>query len=94
MTEKERVRGFGKERIQGFEDSRGQVVKNRRQETGDSRQRAEGRGQRSEGRGQRAESSTTLSFPQVFSGNPEDNTFEKCHFEERERREILMMTVC
>ncbi len=21
-------------------------------------------------------------------------TFEKCHFEERERREILMMTVC
>ena len=35
-------------------------------------QRAEGRGQRTEGRGQRAESSTTLSFPHAFSGNPED----------------------
>ena len=31
-----------------------------------------GRRQRSEVRGQRTESSTTLSFPQVFSGNPED----------------------
>ena len=44
-----------------------------------ARQRAEDRGQRTEDRGQRAEDrrqetegSTTLSFPQVFSGNPED----------------------
>ena len=33
---------------------------------------AEDRIQKSEVRRQKAESSTTLSFPQVFSGNPED----------------------
>jgi hypothetical protein len=47
-----------KERVQGFEDSRGQVEKDRRQNT--------------EYRIQRTESSTTLSFPHAFSGNPED----------------------
>ena len=38
----------------------------------DGRQRTEVRGQGSEDRGQRSESSTTLSFPHAFSGNPED----------------------
>ena len=55
------------------------------QRTEDRGQRSEGRNsrqpiavsqkdgrQRSEGRGQRTESSTTLSFPHAFSGNPED----------------------
>jgi len=37
----------------------------------DRGQRSEIRGQRTEVRGQRAESSTTLSFPHAFSGNPE-----------------------
>ncbi|HOS06620.1 MAG TPA: hypothetical protein PLF87_09905 [Syntrophorhabdaceae bacterium] len=68
-----------KERGRGFEESRVQVEKDRRQRTEDRGQRAEGRGQKTgdkrqetEVRGQRTESSTTLSFPQVFSGNPED----------------------
>ncbi|MBP8698449.1 MAG: hypothetical protein KBH82_05375 [Syntrophorhabdaceae bacterium] len=38
----------------------------------DRGQRAGVRRQRTEDRGQRTESSTTLSFPHVFSGNPED----------------------
>jgi len=48
------------------------VEKGRRQETGDRRQKTGDRRQRTEVRGQRAESSTTLSFPHAFSGNPED----------------------
>ena len=54
-----------------LKDKGGQVEKDRGQRSEDRGQRSEVRGQRTEDRGQKKEGSTTLSFPQVFRGNPE-----------------------